>query len=297
MKHSLTTILKIILSISIAAIVLISIGCSEKTSSEDNSLQTIKDAGKLVLGLDDTFAPMGFRDGSGEIVGFDIDLAKEVASRMGVELEIKPIDWSSSILSLNKGDIDVLWNGVTINESRKEQINFSKPYLNNRLIIVKPKDRNDINSKEDLAGKVLGVQVGSNDEALQSDPISKEAKEIRKYDVNVNAFLDLKAKRIDAVIIDEVAAQYYISEEKVDFVVVENSPLTEEFYGIGFRKSDGELLAEVDRILDEMKADGKAAEISQKWFAKDIVLKEDKIIKSKRNKREAALKNATSLYL
>ncbi len=276
MKSKLTTILKtfkIILSISIAVIVLISIGCSEKTSTEDNSLQTIKGAGKLVLGLDDTFAPMGFRDGSGEIVGFDIDLAKEVASRMGVELEIKPIDWSSSILSLNKGDIDVLWNGVTINESRKEQINFSKPYLNNRLVIVKPKYRNDINSKEDLAGKVLGVQVGSNDEALQSDPISKEAKEIRKYDVNVNAFLDLRAKRIDAVIIDEVAAQYYISEEKVDFVVVENSPLTEEFYGIGFRKSDAQLLAEVDRILDEMKADGKAAEISQKWFAKDIVLK------------------------
>ena len=276
MKSKLTTILKtfkIILSISIAVIVLISIGCSEKTSTEDNSLQTIKGAGKLVLGLDDTFAPMGFRDGSGEIVGFDIDLAKEVASRMGVALEIKPIDWSSSILSLNKGDIDVIWNGVTINESRKEQINFSKPYLNNRLIIVKPKDRNDINSKEDLAGKILGVQVGSNDEALSSDSISKEAKEIRKYDVNVNAFLDLKAKRIDVVIIDEVAAQYYISEEKVDFVVVENSPLTEEFYGVGFRKTDAKLLAEVDKILDEMKADGKASEISQKWFAKDIVLK------------------------
>ncbi len=274
MKSILKTF-KIILSIFMAAIILMSFGCSEKNSAgtEDNSLQKIKDAGKLVLGLDDTFAPMGFRDESGEIVGFDIDLAKEVASRMGVELEIKPIDWSSSILSLNKGDIDVLWNGVTINESRKAQINFSKPYLNNRLIIVKPKDRNDINSKEDLAGKVLGVQVGSNDEALQSDPISKEAKEIRKYDVNVNAFLDLRAKRIDAVIIDEVAAQYYISEEKVDFVVVENSPLTEEFYGIGFRKTDVELLDEVDRILDEMKADGKSAEISQKWFAKDIVLK------------------------
>ena len=276
MKSKLITIsktFKIILSISIAAIILMSVGCLEKSSGEDNSLQKIKDAGKLVLGLDDTFAPMGFRDDSGEIVGFDIDLAKEVASRMGVELEIKPIDWSSSILSLNKGDIDVLWNGVTINESRKEQINFSKPYLNNRLIIVKPKDRNDINSKEDLVGKVLGVQVGSNDEALQSDPISKKAKEIRKYDVNVNAFLDLMAKRIDVVIIDEVAAQYYISEEKVDFVVVENSPLTEEFYGIGFRKTDEQLLTEVDKILDEMKADGKAAEISQKWFAKDIVLK------------------------
>ena len=262
---------KIILSIIIATIILA--GCSEKSSSVDDSLQKVKDAGKLVLGLDDTFAPMGFRDSSGEVVGFDIDLAKEVASRMGVELEIKPIDWSSSILSLNKGDIDVLWNGLTINESRKEKINFSKPYLNNRLVIVKPNNRGDINSKEDLAGKVLGVQVGSNDEALSLDPISKEAKEIRKYDVNVNAFLDLKAKRIDVVIIDEVAAQYYISEEKVDFVVVENSPLTEEFYGVGFRKTDAKLLTEVDRILDEMKADGKASEISQKWFAKDIVLK------------------------
>lgn len=272
------SIFKAIFSIVMATIIMttiiaISVGCSKKGSSENNSIQKVKDSGKLVLGLDDTFAPMGFRDNSGEIVGFDIDLAKEVAHRMGVELEIKPIDWSSSILSLNKGDIDVLWNGLTINETRKEQINFSKPYLNNRLVIVKPKGRNDINSKEDLAGKILGVQVGSNDEALQSDPISKKAKEIRKYDVNVNAFLDLRAKRIDVVIIDEVAAQYYISEEKVDFVVVENSPLTEEFYGVGFRKNSTELLAEVDRILDEMKADGKASEISQKWFAKDIVLK------------------------
>lgn len=265
--------MKTVLTIILSIIMAISISCSEKGTSEDNSLQKVKDSGKLILGLDDTFAPMGFRDNSGEIVGFDIDLAKETASRMGVALEIKPIDWSSSILSLNKGDIDVLWNGLTINESRQEQINFSKPYLNNRLIIVKPKDRNDINSKEDLAGKVLGVQVGSNDEALSLDPISKEAKEIRKYDVNVNAFLDLMAKRIDAVIIDEVAAQYYISEEKVDFAVVENSPLTEEFYGVGFRKTDDKLLAEVNRILDEMKADGKASEISQKWFAKDIVLK------------------------
>lgn len=274
MKSILKTFFHVIMAtIIMTVIIAISISCSKKDSTEDNSIQKVKDSGKLILGLDDTFAPMGFRDDSEEIVGFDIDLAKEVASRMGVKLEIKPIDWSSSILSLNKGDIDVLWNGLTINETRKEQINFSKPYLNNRLVIVKPKNRNDINSKNDLAGKILGVQVGSNDEALQSDPISKEAKEIRKYDVNVNAFLDLRAKRIDAVIIDEVAAQYYISQEKVDFVVVENSPLTEEFYGVGFRKTDSKLLAEVDRILDEMKADGKASEISQKWFAKDIVLK------------------------
>ena len=242
-------------------------------AEEDNSLQKVKDAGKLVLGLDDTFAPMGFRDENGEVVGFDIDLAREVANRLGVALEIKPIEWSSSILSLNKGDVDVLWNGVTINEARQQQINFSKPYLNNKLVIVKAIDDNTINSKDDLTGKVLGVQVGSNDEALTADPSSKNAKEIRRYDVNVNAFLDLQAKRIDAVVIDEVAAQYYIAEKKAPFVVVENSPLTEELYGIGFRKSDAKLLAEVDKILDEMRADGTAAKISEKWFAKDIMLK------------------------
>ena len=272
--------MKRILTFLLLASFAVIISCNNSASTnntsevkEDNSLQKVKDAGKLVLGLDDTFAPMGFRDENGEVVGFDIDLAKEVASRLGVRLEIKPIEWSSSILSLNKGDVDVLWNGVTINEARKQQINFSKPYLNNRLVIVKAIDDATINSKDDLAGKVLGVQVGSNDEALTADPASKNAKEIRRYDVNVNAFLDLQAKRIDAVIIDEVAAQYYISEKKAPFVVVDNSPLTEELYGVGFRKSDKKLLAEVDKILDEMKADGKAAEISQKWFAKDIVLK------------------------
>ncbi|PCG19711.1 amino acid ABC transporter substrate-binding protein [Brachyspira sp. G79] len=273
--------MKRILTFLLLASFAVIISCNNSASTnnasseavEDNSLQKVKDAGKLVLGLDDTFAPMGFRDENGEVVGFDIDLAREVASRLGVTLEIKPIEWSSSILSLNKGDVDVLWNGVTINDARKQQINFSKPYLNNRLVIVKAIDDATINSKDDLAGKVLGVQVGSNDEALTADPASKNAKEIRRYDVNVNAFLDLQAKRIDAVIIDEVAAQYYISEKKAPFVVVDNSPLTEELYGVGFRKSDEKLLAEVDRILDEMKADGKAAEISQKWFAKDIVLK------------------------
>lgn len=260
------------------SMIIFAISCSKTETQNtqagaDNSLQKVKEKGKLVLGLDDTFAPMGFRDEAGNVVGFDIDLAQEVANRLGVKLEVKPIDWASGILSLNKGDVDMLWNGFTINETRKQQINFSKPYLNNRLIIVKSSDRKDINSKEDLKGKVLGVQVGSNQEALEADPISKEAKEVRHYDVNVNAFLDLQAKRIDVVVIDEVAARYYIAEENVNFEVVENSPLTEELYGIGFRKNDVELLNAVDKALDDMRADGKAAEISTKWFGKDIVVK------------------------
>ena len=260
------------------SIIIFAISCSKTQTQNketanvaaDNSLQKIKESGKLVLGLDDTFAPMGFRDEEGNIVGFDIDLAKEVAKRLGVELVAKPVDWSSVVLSLKKGDVDVVWNGFAINETRKEQVNFTKPYLNNRLMIVKNADRSDIKTKEDLKGKILGVQTGSsNYESLEADPISKETKEIRQY----NAFLDLEAKRIDAVIVDEIVARYYISKESADFELLEEYPITAKSFGVGVRKTDAELLNAIDKVLDDMRADGKAAEISTKWFGKDVFVR------------------------
>ena len=266
--------------ITLFFIFIFAISCSKtqtqntEVSSADNSLQKVKENGKLVLGLDDTLAPMGFRDDNGEIVGFDIDLAREVANRLGVELEAKPIDWSSAILSLKKVDVDVIWNGFAVNESRKQQVNFTKPYLYNRLMIAKYSDRDDINSKEDLKGKIVGVQSGSsNYETLVNDPVSKEIKEIRQYDSYVNAFLDLEAKRIDAVIVDEIVARYYISKENADFTLLEDKPITSQYLSVGLRKTDTELLNAIDKALDDMRADGKAAEISTKWFGKDVFIK------------------------
>ena len=254
--------------ITLFFIFIFAISCSKtqtqntEVSSADNSLQKVKENGKLVLGLDDTLAPMGFRDDNGEIVGFDIDLAREVANRLGVELEAKPIDWSSAILSLKKGDVDVIWNGFAVNESRKQQVNFTKPYLYNRLMIAKYSDRDDINSKEELKGKIVGVQSGSsNYETLVNDPVSKEIKEIRQYDSYVNAFLDLEAKRIDAVIVDEIVARYYISKENANFTLLEDKPITSQYLSVGLRKTDTELLNAIDKALDDMRADGKAAEI------------------------------------
>ena len=266
--------------ITLFFIFIFAISCSKtqtqntEVSSADNSLQKVKENGKLVLGLDDTLAPMGFRDDNGEIVGFDIDLAREVANRLGVELEAKPIDWSSAILSLKKGDVDVIWNGFAVNESRKQQVNFTKPYLYNRLMIAKYSDRDDINSKEELKGKIVGVQSGSsNYETLVNDPVSKEIKEIIQYDSYVNAFLDLEAKRIDAVIVDEIVARYYISKENANFTLLEDKPITSQYLSVGLRKTDTELLNAIDKALDDMRADGKAAEISTKWFGKDVFIK------------------------
>jgi len=115
----------------------------------ENNLNGIKDKGKFIVGLDDTFAPMGFRDEKGKIVGFDIDMAKEVAKRLGVSVEFKPVDWDGVVLSLKNKDIDVIWNGLTITDERKEQIDFSNPYLENRQIIV-VKSGSGIKSKADL---------------------------------------------------------------------------------------------------------------------------------------------------
>lgn len=261
------------------AVVSIIIGCSSKTSNEqtltqeDDSLKRVKNAGKLVLGLDDTFAPMGFRDSNGEIVGFDIDLATEVARRIGVDLETVSIEWPNSTSILTNGEVDVIWNGLNIIEARKKDMIFSKPYLNNKLVIVKSIDDETINSLEDLVEKNVGVQSGGNYEQISNNTAISKITNMSKYNDNIKLFEDLQSGILDAAIIDDVFAQYYIAENNSPFVILENIPLTNGLYVVGFRKSDTELLNEVNRILDEMKSDGTAAKISVKWFGKDIVLK------------------------
>ncbi|MFO7730520.1 MAG: transporter substrate-binding domain-containing protein, partial [Spirochaetia bacterium] len=136
------------------ALLLLTVGvwAGGSQESDQTTLAKIEEQGSFVLGLDDSFPPMGFRGESGDIVGFDIDLGREVAKRMGVELELRPVDWDGVILSLNKGDIDMIWNGMTITESRQEKIDFSKPYLANRQIIIVADDA-ALSTKADLAGK------------------------------------------------------------------------------------------------------------------------------------------------
>lgn len=265
-----------VFSLLIVVSVMLMVGCTTKDASNqegDKSLEEIKENGKLVLGLDDSFPPMGYADENGEIVGFDIDLAKEVAKRMGVELELKPIDWDGKILSLNNKDIDVIWNGLTITEERKEKVGFSKPYLKNRQIII-VNSNSDIETKANLADKIVAVQLGSSgQDALAADTeTEKSLKEVRKFSNYTEALMDLKAERVDAVVIDEVVGRYYIAKKPGEYKVAKDDFGKEE-YGIGFRKGDSSFINEVDRILDEMKADGTAAEISKKWFGEDIVVK------------------------
>ncbi len=255
---------KISIFLSIVTIFLLLAACSDSSSNT-------KDGDTLVIGIDDKFAPMGFRDNNNEIVGFDIDYAKAAAEKMGVEVKFQPIDWKTKESELSSGRIDLIWNGYTLTKVRKEKVLFTKPYLKNAQVIVTMADSN-ITKIDDLEGKGVGLQsLSSAADALESNPIKSKIKEVTEFSDNVLALNDLKVGRLDAVVIDEVVINYYLSKESDTFKVLEESLAPEE-YGVGVKKGNEALLEKLQKALDEMNEDGTAGEISKKWFGEDKVL-------------------------
>ena len=259
-----------LLMLSLTAGVLLS-GCGNKDSAPAaQSAAAPAMPTKIVIGLDDNFPPMGFRNEKNELVGFDISMAQEATRRMGIEAEFKPIDWSAKEAELNGKRVDMLWNGLTITEERKKNIAFTSPYMENHQIIVVPRS-STIKTKAELATRVIGIQDGSSAiDAVQRDPIAASFKELKKFGDNVTALMDLSTGRLDAVVLDEVVGRYYTAKRPDDYAVLEDNFGTEE-YGVGLRKDDSELLAGLQKAMDEMKADGSAARISTEWFGKDII--------------------------
>lgn len=226
--------------------------------------------GKIIVGLDDEFPPMGFRDDNNEIVGFDIDLAKAAAEKLGSEIEFQPIDWDTKELELENGNIDLIWNGLTITDERAESMDFTMPYLKNKQIII-VKNGSDIQSKDDLKGKKVGVQAGSSAlDAVEGDDMYADIAEVSSYDTNILAFTDLDIERVDAVVADEIVARYYLANNENDFRVVENGDFGDEVYGVAAKKGNTELVSAVQAALDSLSADGTAADISIKWFGEDL---------------------------
>ena len=245
-------------------------GTADSGTAQDNSLQNVLDKGTLVLGLDDSFPPMGFRDENNNIVGFDIDVATEVANRMGVELKLQPIEWSTKEMELNTGSVDCLWNGLSIDVERKQAMDLSEPYMTNRMVLVVLND-SEYTDQASLAGKTIGVQNGSTAEKiLEESDFAKTIGNTIGFKDNVTAFMELETKGIDAIFMDEVVANYAITSQNKDFKVLEDG-LTEEEYAVGFKKGNTALKNEVQKYIDEMKADGTMTQISEKWFGKDVV--------------------------
>lgn len=276
MKKTSSWILRV-LPIFVIVFLLVGCGNSEAGSTDSNASETDANADSsaegqaLIVGLDDTFPPMGFRDDNGDIVGFDIDIANEIGDRLGYKMEFQAIDWSLKETELEAGNIDLIWNGYTITPEREEKVLFSEPYMENSQMIVVPAD-SDIQSKEDLKGKVVAAQQSSSAvDAINNDdssfPQDFANGEVVQYPSNNDVFNDLINGRADAIVVDETMGRYYMSlNEDFDYRVLEDN-FGEEYYAVGMRKDDTDFKKEFDQALQEMKDDGTYDEIYGKWFS------------------------------
>lgn len=255
---------KQIIGVGLATIGLAAIltGCASDTGSTASATELPK---KIVVGLDDNFPPMGFRDEQGNLVGFDIDIAKEAAKRAGMEIEFKPIDWSSKEAELRSKHIDVLWSGLSITPEREKNILFSKPYLKSTQIII-VRDDSTIKGKEDLKDKIVATQQGSHVVPLvEADKERYGFKTVKTYGDVINAFMDLELGRIDALVVADDVGKYNMTKNPGKFKITEGT-YGSDMSGIGFRLGDTGLKAKFDDILKEMIADGTFDAIAIKWF-------------------------------
>ena len=231
-----------------------------------------KDEKKFVVGFDQEFPPMGFVADDGSYVGFDLDLAKECATRMGMEFVAQPIAWDSKDQELKTGNIDCIWNGFTMTDERLDKYTWSDPYLENDQVVV-VKNGSGITSLADLAGKTVAVQKDSSGlEALNDNAALKDTfGELVELDSYLQAMMELEVGSVDAIVMDEIVARYEIQTSGKDFAVLDEAVASEQ-YGVGFLLGNTALRDEVQKTLEEMAADGTTAKISEKWFGSDVTI-------------------------
>lgn len=240
---------------------------TEPTTAESSA--PASEAATFTVGFDQDFPPMGYIGDDGEYTGFDLELAKEVATRLNLEFIPQPIAWDSKDMELEAGNIDCIWNGFTMN-GREDSYTWTEPYMNNEQVFVVAED-SDVQLVSDLAGKVVTVQADSSAEAaLKDDPdlVATFATLQTAPDYNT-ALQDLEMGAVDAVAMDSVVARFQIEQRGGGFRLLDETLAAEE-YGVGFKKGNEELRDKVQATLEEMAADGTLAEISTKWFSEDI---------------------------
>ena len=239
---------------------------AEETTAEEAKTT---DSGTLIVGFDQDFPPLGFVGDDGEYTGCDLELAQEVAKRLGLEYKAQPIAWDSKDMELESGNIDCIWNGFTMT-GREDDYTWTEPYMANQQVFVVAND-SDINSQADLAGKIVEVQADSSAEAAlkEAPELTATFKELLTTADYNTAFMDLEQGAVDAIAMDVIVAGYQIQQRNADFKILDDS-LSEEEYGVGFKKGNTELRDKVQSTLEEMAEDGTLQEVSEKWFSKDV---------------------------
>lgn len=274
----------IALLVALLCVLLIFTGCSKNDEpapasdpqgssqpAEENSWERVQKAGKLVAGVDDAFPPMGFRNEKGELVGFDIDMAKEISKKIGVEITWQPTIWDTVVASLKGKKFDVIISGMNITKERLEEVNFAGPYGKSGQILIVKGDNDKINSIEDVEAGKLGTQSGSTGHKVANNAGFTDD-QIKLYKEYPLAFNDLEIGRIDAIVCDAFAIRTYVEKKPGIFKHVgEQMGGDDALIGIAVRKEDKELLDVLNKAIKELIDDGTLSSLSEKWLGFDMV--------------------------
>lgn len=235
----------------------------------DEQLQTIKDKGVLNVGVEGTYPPFSFVDDSGKLSGFEVELSELIAKELGVKAKVQPTKWDGILAALESKRLDVVVNQVTISDERKKKYDFSEPYTVSGIqaLVLKKKEKDlNIKSAADLAGKKVGVGLGTNYE--QWVKANVPTADVRTYEDDPTKFQDLRVGRTDAILIDRLAALEYAKKAKD--TVAAGDAFSRLESGIALRKGEPELLAAINQALDKLRADGSLAKLSEKYFGADV---------------------------
>lgn len=240
---------------------------TEDTGSDTQQSETAEntEGGVLRMGTNATFPPYEYYEGD-EVVGIDPEIAAAIAEKLGMTLEINDMDFDPAIAAAQTGQADIVMEGLTVTDDRKEKINFTDSYATGVQVVIVPED-SDIQSVEDLEGKLIGVQQGTTGDLYCSDTPENGGfgeENVQKFTSGPVAVEALKNGQIDCVVIDNEPAKSYVSQNE-GLKILDTEYITEE-YAIGISKDNPELLEQINAALQELKDDGTIQSIIDKYI-------------------------------
>ena len=233
---------------------------SEEAAAGESDLEYVKEKGKLVVGITD-FAPMDYKDDSGNWIGFDADLATEFAKSIGVDVEFIEINWDNKIMELDGKTIDCVWNGMTLTDEVKSSMSTTNAYCNNSQIVIIPKDKADQDQdKDSLKDLTFAVESGSAGE----EQAKELGAEYTPVESQANALLEVSSGTSDAAIIDSLMADAMVGEGTSYENLTHTVKLNDEEYGVGFRKGS-DLTDKLNQFFADSEKDGTMEKIAEKY--------------------------------
>ncbi|QKJ87551.1 Cystine ABC transporter substrate-binding protein [Paramixta manurensis] len=243
-------------------------GMSAPGFAAENLLNKVKQRGSLLVGLEGTYPPFSFQDENGKLTGFEVEFANALAQRIGVKASLKPTKWDGMLASLDSKRIDVVINQVTISDERKQKYDFSTPYtISGIQALVRKDHEGSINKPADLAGKKVGVGLGSNYEQWLRENV--KGVDIRTYDDDPTKYQDLRSGRLDAILVDRLAALDLVKKTG-NTMAVAGPAFSRQEAGVALRKGNQDLLDAINKAIADMQKDGTLTKLSQKWFGADV---------------------------